>query len=154
MLANGGVAGIAAVTGLAGWLPDAVYVVAGSLAAATADTWATELGMRIGAPTRLITTWRAVPSGLSGGVSWPGTVAAAAGAALIGAAAAVLFDPIGHWTWLTVGTAGGVIGMIADSFAGAGLEGRRPWIDNNVVNGICTMTGGMAGWAIGRLLIG
>jgi uncharacterized protein (TIGR00297 family) len=154
VLANGGVAAIAAASSLAGWLPDAAYVVTGSLAAATADTWATELGTQIGARTRLVTTWQTVPPGRSGGVSWPGSAAGAAGAVLIATAAALLFGPAGGWSWLAVGATGGVAGTIADSFAGAGIEGRLRWVDNNVVNGICTVTGGATGWIVGRALLG
>jgi uncharacterized protein (TIGR00297 family) len=59
------------------------WVVVAILAAATADTWATELGGLWGK--RAFTLWpsREVPPGTSGAVSIPGLVAALAGAALI-----------------------------------------------------------------------
>jgi uncharacterized protein (TIGR00297 family) len=153
VLANGGIAALAGILGLAGWLP-AAHVVTGSLAAATADTWATEIGTRIGARTRLVTTWRTVPPGRSGGVSWPGSAVAVAGATVIGAGAALVFGPAGGWSWLAVGTIAGVTGTIADSIVGAGIEGRVRWVDNDVVNGVCTATGGAAGWVVGRVLLG
>lgn len=58
---------------------------AGSLAAAASDTWATELGMLSPTRPRLITSWRSVPAGTSGGVTLLGTAAGLAGA--LGAAA-------------------------------------------------------------------
>ncbi|MDE3128917.1 MAG: DUF92 domain-containing protein, partial [Gemmatimonadota bacterium] len=41
----------------------------GALAAATADTWSTEIGMLTPAPPRSIVTLRRVPAGTSGGVT-------------------------------------------------------------------------------------
>ncbi len=69
-------------------LLEAAFV--GAMATVTADTWATELGVLARWQPRLITTGRRVEVGTSGGVTFLGTFAALAGAALIGIAA-VLF---------------------------------------------------------------
>ncbi|HEY6808001.1 MAG TPA: DUF92 domain-containing protein, partial [Gemmatimonadales bacterium] len=60
VLANGGIAAAAAAVG---WWP----VMAGALAAATADTWATEIGSFSPTLPRLLTTFAPVLPGTSGG---------------------------------------------------------------------------------------
>jgi len=92
VLANGAVAALLAVAHL--FFPEAAPLFAafvGALAAVTADTWATEVGLLSDAPPVLITSGEPVERGTSGGVTVLGTVAATAGATLIGVAAAVLF---------------------------------------------------------------
>jgi len=59
----------------------------GAMATVNADTWATELGVLNPQPPRLITTFKRVEVGTSGGVSLRGTLAALAGALVIGLAA-------------------------------------------------------------------
>lgn len=84
VLANGGIAGLFvllhAVFPGAAW-PWAAF--AGALAAANADTWATELGVLNPHPPRLITTGAVVEGGTSGGISQLGLLAAFAGSLLI-----------------------------------------------------------------------
>ncbi|MCL4505586.1 MAG: DUF92 domain-containing protein [Chloroflexi bacterium] len=98
-LANGGIAALCAagsgIAMLSGAGPPAIqYCLAGligALAAANADTWATELGVLSRTPPRLITRpLRVVEAGTSGGITPGGTIAAAAGALLIGLAALIL----------------------------------------------------------------
>ena len=131
VLANGGVALICALTfGITGqhmWL----LALAGSLAAASADTWSTEVGRTSTALPRLITTGRAVPAGTSGAVSRRGLVAAASGGLFIGALAAVgarieLFHVPVDWKVLLLAVGiGGVIGALFDSLLGATLQEQR-----------------------------
>ena len=86
VLANGGVAAICALLALGG---DERYAIAfcGAFAAATADTWGTELGTIFGGRPRSIVTWRPINAGLSGGVTAIGTAAEIAGAFSIAAIA-------------------------------------------------------------------
>ena len=63
-----------------------------AFAAANADTWATELGVVSKRQPRLITTFKTVEKGTSGGVTLLGTISALAGAGLIGGVA-FLFSP-------------------------------------------------------------
>ncbi len=119
-----------------------------SIAAANADTWATELGNKADGKTFLITTLERVKSGTDGGISVKGSLAALAGSALI----AVLF-------WITFANSttlslvliivAGVVGCFFDSFLGARYQGhtfpkkdlasvekRSIELDNNIVNWI------------------
>ncbi|HRA19665.1 MAG TPA: DUF92 domain-containing protein [Anaerolineae bacterium] len=92
VLANGGLGAVLALlqaVGRAGWLPwlaevDLLPAFAGLMAAVTADTWATELGLLSPTPPRLITTGEEVAPGTSGGVTALGLTAAAAGGLVIG----------------------------------------------------------------------
>ncbi|HKV71999.1 MAG TPA: DUF92 domain-containing protein [Gemmatimonadales bacterium] len=136
VLANGGVAAFAGALG--SW-----PIAAGALAAATADTWATEIGWFSPHPPRLITTWKPVPKGTDGGVTLIGTAGGVAGAALIWGAAAVLFS-----SRLTVVWAG-LAGMLADSLLGATLQGKI--LDNDGVNLAATMTGAGAAYLLAHL---
>src|SRR5262249_13632566 len=77
--ANGGAATLCiAVGNSAGFI--------GGLAAAGADTWATELGLRSRQVPRLITTWQVVDAGRSGGVTPVGLLASVGGAFAVGLA--------------------------------------------------------------------
>lgn len=170
-LANGGVAAAAAIgyaaTGEAAWLGGLL----GALAAANADTWATELGVLARSQPRLVTTWRAVAPGTSGAVSLTGTLAALGGAGLIGLIAALL-DPA--W-WPAVGwiALAGLAGSFLDSLLGATLQGiywcptcgreterlvhrcgsptrlHRGWgvMSNDLVNLLATLAGAVVGYA-------
>lgn len=105
----------------------------GSLAAVTADTWATELGVLSRERPRLVTTWAAVSPCTSGGVSLAGTLAALAGSASIAlsaigfAAASRLVGNsglAGSGAWLPIlpGIVGGMAGAFADSVIGATVQ--------------------------------
>jgi len=120
VLANGGVAAGAALASRAH--PAWTAALAGALAAATADTWATEIGARSRRAPRLLTTGRKVAPGTSGGVSWLGSAAGAAGAAFIGAVAALLglLRPAAA----PAIAAAGIAGSLADSLLGATLQAR------------------------------
>jgi uncharacterized protein (TIGR00297 family) len=133
-LANGGLAAaLAVVAGLVGRTAPAFLLLAlafyGALAAANADTWATELGVLAKQQPRLITTGKLVPVGTSGGVTWQGTAAALAGAAFIGLSAFLLIQAaarftLGSWLlrdWVLIPIAGvsGLVGSTFDSLLGA-----------------------------------
>jgi uncharacterized protein (TIGR00297 family) len=119
VLANGGVAAVAILGSLRFGAP-MLAAFAGALAAASADTWATELGtLAKGAP-RSILTFRPIATGLSGGITWQGSLAQAGGA-LVVAITAMLVHVAPLWPVLL----GGVIGSIADSILGATLQTLR-----------------------------
>ena len=170
VLANGGLFAVAAVTwGVSGsW--EAGLFGFGALAAATADTWATEIGMALDAAPRSIISWKPVAPGTSGGVSAFGFGAAVAGSFLIGllgvASLTVPFDI----PRLEAVLVGGLAGTIIDSLLGASVQSRRwcescgewterrvhtcgfrsrhrrgfRWVTNDVVNLLATAVGGLA----------
>jgi uncharacterized protein (TIGR00297 family) len=129
VIANGGIAALAA---LAGSWP----AFAGALAAAAADTWASEIGIRARTLPRLITNGKRVPAGTDGGMTLLGTAGGVAGAGLIAGLSRVL----GHPDALVIAVAG-VIGMVVDSLLGATVQGKVRWFDNDVVNLAATLTG-------------
>src|SRR3989440_4728287 len=131
VIANGGVAALAA---LAGSWP----AFAGSLAAATADTWATEIGQHSRTLPRLITNGRPVPAGTNGGITLLGTAGGIAGALFV-AGLSYLF---GQRNTLAIAVAG-IAGMVLDSLLGATVQGAVRWFDNDAVNLAATLSGAL-----------
>ncbi len=136
VFANGGAAALLAfLSYFAGseLLPLLFAAFAGSLAAATADTWATEIGVLSSSPPRLLTTGSVVDAGTSGAVTWMGSTATAGGALLI-ALGASLFAGVGlvgplplpiltrTFPLLAAVFVGGMAGALADSFLGATVQ--------------------------------
>jgi uncharacterized protein (TIGR00297 family) len=169
VLANGGVAwGLLMIHALApleaSRLRTGCYLgFLGALAAAAADTWATEIGTRYaGQPVSVLGGGR-MPKGTSGAVSGIGTGAALLGAGSVAVAGRIVATgPTGTVPVASV-VAAGLVGMILDSFVGATLQARyatgegasaerpsrpgeqpvRGWarIDNDVVNVLGTVGG-------------
>lgn len=123
-LANGG-AGAVCVIGNFIWPHPAWWAAyVGAIATVNADTWATELGVLSQTAPRLITTGRTVEAGTSGGISFAGTGAALAGAALI-ALCAALFPPFPNFPFfpaLLFLTLSGLLGSLIDSLMGATVQ--------------------------------
>ena len=120
VFANGGAAAAGALVGtlhadLGMWL------VTSGLAAAAADTWATEAGQGAGGTPRDVLTGEPVPIGTSGGVTTTGSVAGALGAATIAAVGGWL---IGSLPLVLVGAGLGFGGMVVDSILGARWQVR------------------------------
>jgi uncharacterized protein (TIGR00297 family) len=166
VLANGGVAAVCILLMLAG-VKHAMLLFLAALAAANADTWATEIGSALGGRPVSIRTGRKVPAGASGAVSLPGTIAALAGAALLG-----LFA--GGWAAGAIVSAAGFGGAFADSLLGATVQAQWPdpanperwterpqpqppeqgwrWMGNDGVNGFCTLAAVGLAALLGQML--
>ena len=113
------------------------------------DTTATEVGQAFGRRLVLVTTWRAVPAGTTGGVSVAGTLAGALGATLLAGAA---------WMMGLIGPAAGVAvifgalgGSTLESFAGA-LMGKGSRSDHHLRNLANTVAGAGLAWGLVTLL--
>jgi len=126
------------------------YAFAGSVAAAMADTFSSEIGGLFDDP-RLITTLQRVEPGTDGAITWQGQVAGVLGAAVIAGIAAVFFDLTPVPTAVIV--VGGFAGTIADSLLGATLEGSL--LGNESVNLLATLAGAVtsAGLVLGLGLV-
>jgi len=127
VLANGGLACVVAT--MFALHPSQVWFAAflGAMAAVTADTWATEIGVLAGRAPRLVTTWRTVVPGTSGGVSLAGVFATVAGALVIGTAAQVFVVISGgrlEPRIVAASAVGGLVGSLTDSLLGATLQGQ------------------------------
>jgi uncharacterized protein (TIGR00297 family) len=168
VVANGGIFGLMAFGSSLAPSPYWMTLGAASLAASAADTWATEIGTLSRARPRSIVTAREVPPGTSGGITVAGLMATVAGAASIAGAAAAV-----GWTSATVQAAffGGIVGSLVDSLLGATLQSKRwcgtcgmetersihscgapttsarglSWMDNDVVNLMCSTAGAAFG---------
>jgi uncharacterized protein (TIGR00297 family) len=114
----------------------------GSIATATADTLASEVGV-VEQP-RLITTLKKVAPGTDGGISVVGTAAGIIGAGIIGVCAYILGIFPDPFVTLKISIIAGTVGCFVDSILGAVLE-RRNYISNEYVNLIATITGAALG---------
>jgi uncharacterized protein (TIGR00297 family) len=114
----------------------------GSIATATADTLASEVGV-VEQP-RLITNFKKVPPGTDGGISVVGTAAGILGAGVIGVSAYILGIFPDPFVTLKISIIAGTVGCFVDSILGAVLE-RRNYISNEYVNLIATITGAALG---------
>ncbi len=135
--ANGAVSGILALAFFftsrsqpeSSWLPFLWIGFAASLAAANADTWATELGVLNPRRPVLLTTFKRVPRGSSGAVSLTGSLAALAGSAFVAGVAALTalagWTPAGGpaviWQFAAI-TLAGWTGAFVDSLLGATVQ--------------------------------
>lgn len=115
-----------------------------SVAAVTADKFASELGVLGKSKPIFLLTFKEVPPGTSGAVSVFGTVMSFAGAAAIGAAAVLIFG-IKPSTALVIACAG-LLGSIVDSIAGIFEE--KGMGSKSTSNLLCSVAGGIAGFFI------
>lgn len=166
VLANGAVFALAAILQLI--QPAELWLAAGAgaLASSAADSWGTEIGMLASTPPRMITTWRRVPAGTSGGVSAIGLAATVAGTLFVAISAWLVHRNVRVALAVSLG---GLAGAFVDSFGGALWQSRRfcehcnsaterlvhdcgrrtaragglGWLDNDGINAACTLVGSL-----------
>jgi uncharacterized protein (TIGR00297 family) len=178
VLANGGMAAIIALGTAAGLLSAeiATWGITTSLAVAAADTWASGIGLRSTRFPRDLLSGKRVEPGTGGAVSWLGTAAAVLGSLSVATVGAVAVrDP--HL--LIAGVVIGVTGMAIDSVLGSRWQARykcstcslpadrlrhrcgsktvliggTPLLNNDGVNGVATVVGGLTGLICARLML-
>lgn len=168
-LANGGVATLAAAAYTLRQREPFAAAFAGALAAATADTWATEIGSLSPTPPRRILTGEPVPTGTSGGITPTGLSGAVAGGTVIGLLAGAVQHKRPSVQHGVIVAMAGYTGSLLDSVAGATIQAayRCPrcdkpterrvhgcgteaqlvhgyaWCTNDAVNVICTGAGAL-----------
>lgn len=167
VLANGGIAAGLVLLGLVVHDARIYQAYVGALAAAGADTIATEIGTVYGRTPRLITSGRVVAGGTSGAVTLAGMLGAFGGSGLV-ALSAVFWLGGGVVASLGAPILAGVCGSLIDSILGSSVQARflcrvcgkstedafhcdEPSIHvkglrlltNDAVNIICTATGAM-----------
>lgn len=129
-LANGGLAAVMALLHAVTGRPLFMLGFAIALAAANADTWASEIGRRSRNDPRSILTFRRAVRGTSGAVSALGLVASAAGSLFIGLWFAAGYFALNGWNTAELAaivaaiTAGGFLGSIVDSVLGATIQAQ------------------------------
>jgi uncharacterized protein (TIGR00297 family) len=139
VLANGLIPVIAAIAApQIGW---GAYI--GSVAAVTADKFASELGVLGSEPISLL-TFKKAKKGESGCISPFGTLMSFDGALLIGIATYILAGSANAWIIIQIGLVG-LAGSIADSIAGVAEE--RGFGNKATTNFICALIGAILGWA-------
>nr|WP_319373171.1 TIGR00297 family protein [uncultured Methanobacterium sp.] len=114
----------------------------GSIATATADTMASEVG--VATTPRLITNFKKVSPGTDGGVSVLGTFAGIIGAGLIGLAAYILGIYPDLVRTMEIALVAGTFGCFVDSILGAVLE-IKGYLSNEHVNLLATLAGALLG---------
>lgn len=170
VLANGGIAGAVTLiwhfTGI-----DSLYIAyLGAVAAATADTWATEIGTLSRSSPVLLTTFQRVEAGRSGAVSLLGILAGLAGSAVVFFSGIWwLHDPFPEIAVFVI--LGGIFGSTVDSLLGATVQAQYECrickkitersehcgeestllrgvrqLNNDAVNLICTAAGAFSAW--------
>jgi uncharacterized protein (TIGR00297 family) len=114
----------------------------GSMATATADTLASEIGSTYKGQPRMITTLRKARAGTDGAVSLLGELAAVLGSVAI-AVVAILMGVSGPSARaaFVLAVLGGFLGTNIDSLLGATFQ-QRKWLSNEGVNFFATLSGG------------
>jgi uncharacterized protein (TIGR00297 family) len=172
VLANGGIASVGAL--LYTLTDDSLWIIvlSSSLAAATSDTWASEIGRLSRSAPRDVFTWKKVKPGTSGAITGLGTLASFLGASLTALVSIPLLIQvqlsIQMIVLLSVITFSGWLGNWVDTWVGAKwqiryqcatclqvTENKRHcqqstkqirgvfWLDNDMVNVSCTFAAGV-----------
>jgi len=170
VLANGGIPGVLLLSSLFIHGIDFFPLYVAAVAAVTADTWGTEIGLMTRNKTYLITTFREAPAGVNGGVSALGLVGSAVGSGIV---ALTALPWLSGWSVVLVIALVGILASLVDSLLGVTLQasfrcpacgketekrlhcdvrgGNPPtlgnvieglrWMNNDTVNFLCSLSG-------------
>ncbi|QCK14331.1 DUF92 domain-containing protein [Mangrovivirga cuniculi] len=116
-------------------------MVVASIAAACSDTFASEIGQRLGNKFVYFPSLKEAHRGEDGAISLEGIVAAIIGSSIISLLYFVLIFNVGFKVFLIV-TISGFSGNLVDSLLGATLE-RNGYLNKHTVNFLCTMSAAM-----------
>lgn len=173
VLANGAVASLLVICHKISPEPIRYILFISAMAAVTADTWGTEIGVLSKSPVRSILNFRIVPKGTSGGITLLGSTASLLGSfsvAILG-----ILSPFAPYELkletIFLVTLAGFSASLLDSIAGAtiqsqygcpvcsditerkvhcnqntSLESGWKFIDNDLVNFICSVFGALIGY--------
>ena len=173
VLANGTVAALSAIGYMFFPIPAIIILFLGSLAAATSDTWSTEIGAFPWTQPRLLTNFKKVRKGTSGGITLIGILGGFAGSAALAFSGLIIFRGDSQMLYLDSGITpvfiGGITGNLFDSLLGVSLQSknrcvvcdvvteenthcRKPTVhstgmrllNNDGVNFLCSLTGGLS----------
>jgi uncharacterized protein (TIGR00297 family) len=167
---NGGLAGTMVLLSTLIPVYDFYAIYLGALAAVTADTWGTEIGVLTKGRTISVLSMQPVSPGTSGGISERGTIAGATGAFVIALSGYLWYSDLKTAIIIVLA---GVAGSFGDSVVGATLQaqfccevcGKRTernvhcgkqttrvagvaWINNDIVNLFCSFVGALTAWAL------
>jgi uncharacterized protein (TIGR00297 family) len=138
-------------------LPVLPLALAGSFAAALADTFGTELGTLFGRRPFLLSAMKRVPPGTRGAVSGAGILGGVLGALLVGAAGAA--SGLYEFRWIGIVAAAGIAGSLAESLLIDFAARRGVAVDHEFCNAFNTLVGAAVAWeiaasvALGRLYV-
>lgn len=168
VVANGGLPAAAILIYYISGNPNWFLVYLASLAAVTADTWATEIGTLSTVKPRLVTTFRQTEPGISGAVSWIGTFGSLLGSLFIALIGFLMQPKVFQNVYfeLSLIIFAGVFSSFVDSLLGATIQAQFKccicnkvtekkrhcdrqsaflrgfkWINNDVVNSMCALVG-------------
>jgi uncharacterized protein (TIGR00297 family) len=177
--ANGGLAGLVLLCWYVWPHPVWFLLFVASLAAVTADTWSTEIGMLSRHQPRFILNFRPVPPGTSGGITLLGTSGAFLGSAIL-AGVSTAFHPGGvvgviGWREFIIILFSGLFASLFDSLLGATVQAKfhcvvcgketekthhchratefhsgYRWVNNDVVNILAALFGVAMVWMMNQ----
>lgn len=115
------------------------------------DTFASEIGKAYGNNCYLITNFTKVPKGTEGAVSLEGTLAGIGGGFLISLVALNL-NLIDSYQELFIINIAAFVATTIESYLGATLQDKQPWITNEFINLINTIIGAMTAITLEKLI--
>ena len=170
ILSNGGLATIFAVENIFIKSSFSLIFYLSAIAAATADTWGTEVGFHSKSKPKLIFSKKLVPKGTSGSITLLGTIGSIIGAILIAVLGQIIFSHKNIFLPIAIA---GISGSVFDSFLGRFFQAKYlckecgehsednnhcdlpalrisglKIIDNNMVNFLNTLFGGIMGYVL------